>query len=242
MENSHPAIITPELFEQVQEEMARRKELGRRYRTGSVFSCRVVCGDCGEFYGPKVWNSTDKYRRTIWQCNAKFKGEHRCATPHLTEEAIKEKFILAYNRLLPNRAQLIEDCAIMRDSLFDCSEIDSEINAVLQEADVVAELIRRCVDENSSIAQDQDVYTKRYNGLVQRYETAKEKLTELQKKRAARQKKAETITRFIDRLAEREEPLMTFTDGLWLDSIDLVTVRADGTLLFRFQDGTEILI
>ena len=235
VENSHPAIVTTELFEQVQEEMARRKALGRRYRTGSVFSCRVVCG-------PKVWNSTDKYRRTIWQCNAKFKGEHRCATPHLTEMAIKEKFILAYNRLLPNRAQLIEDCAIMRDSLFDCAEIDSEIGAVLQEADVVAELIRRCVDENSSIAQDQEAYTKRYNGLVQRYETIKEKLTERQKKRTARQKKAEAINRFMDRLAERDEPLTTFTDGLWLDSIDLVTVHADGMLTFRFQGGTEILI
>ncbi len=242
VENSHPAIITPELFEQVQEEMARRKALGRRYRTGSVFSCRVVCGDCGEFYGPKVWNSTDKYRRTIWQCNAKFKGEHRCATPHLTEDTIREKFITAYNRLIPDRARLIEDCAIMRDSLFDCSEIDREINAVLQEADVVAELIRRCVDENSSIAQDQDVYTKRYNGLVQRYETAKEKLTELQKKRAVRQKKAEAITRFMERLAEREEPLMTFTDGLWLDSIDLVAVREDGSLTFRFQDGNEVTV
>ena len=147
-----------------------------------------------------------------------------------------------YNRLLPNRAQLIEDCGIMRDALCDCSELDAETETVLQEADVVAELIRRCVDENSSVAQDQEAYTKRYNGLVQRYETIKEKLTELQKKRTARQKKAEAINRFMDRLAERDEPLTTFTDGLWLDSIDLVTVHADGMLTFRFQGGTEILI
>lgn len=240
--NSHPAIVTPELFEQVQEEMERRKALGRRYRSGSIFSCRIICADCGEFFGPKVWNSTSKYRRTIWQCNAKFKGEHRCTTPHLTEEAIKEKFIEAYNRLIPDRQRLIEDCRVMRDALFDCSGIDAEIDAALQEAEVVSELIRRCVDENSSIAQDQEVYSKRYDGLAKRYEAVKDKLTELQKKRTSREKKAEAINRFMQRLAERDEALTTFTDGLWLDSIDQVTVHPDGTLAFRFQDGSEVTV
>ena len=42
--------------------------------------------------------------------------------------------------------------------------------------------------------------------------------------------------------AERDEALTTFTDGLWLDSIDQVTVHPDGTLTFRFQDGTALLI
>ena len=242
VENSHPAIITAELFEQVQEEMDRRKKLGRRYRTGSLFSCRLVCADCGEFFGPKVWNSTDKYRRTVWQCNAKFKGEHKCTTPHLTEDAIKEKFILAYNQLLPDRERLIEDCGIMRDALFDCSEIDAAMETVLQETEVVAELIRRTVDENGSIAQDQAAYCKRYDGLVQRYEDTKNKLADLQKKRTARQKKAEALTRFMTQVSERNEPLTAFTDGLWLDAIDQVTVQPDGVLLFRFQGGREVTV
>ena len=32
VENSHEAIVSPELFDQVQEEMERRRILGRRYR------------------------------------------------------------------------------------------------------------------------------------------------------------------------------------------------------------------
>ncbi len=69
-----------------------------------------------------------------------------------------------------------------------------------------------------------------------------EKLAALRKKRADRLKKAEAITRFMQRLSERDEPLTVFTDGLWLDSIDLVTVRPDGTLTFRFRDGNEITV
>ena len=33
-----------------------------------------------------------KYRRVIWQCNAKFKDKKHCSTPHLTEDEIKTAF------------------------------------------------------------------------------------------------------------------------------------------------------
>ena len=238
--HSHPAIVTPEYFDQVQDELARRKKLGRSFRSGSIFSCRLVCGDCGEFFGPKVWNSTDKYRRTIWQCNAKFKGEHRCTTPHLTEDTIKQKFIQAFNQLLPDREQLIADCRVMQDALCDCTEVDTAIEEAQQETEVLAEMVERVVNENSQIAQDQDDYNKRYTGLLQRYEAASEKLARLQRKRTERQKKAEAIGRFVKTLAERDDPLREFTAGLWIDSIDLVTVMSDGRLVFRFQDGNEV--
>ena len=97
VENSHEAIIDPLLFDRVQEEMARRKALGRSYSGKTIFSCRLICGDCGHYLGSKVWNSTNKYRRVIWQCNNKFKGECKCGTPHLTEDFIKAKFLEAYN-------------------------------------------------------------------------------------------------------------------------------------------------
>lgn len=89
---------------------------------------------------------------------------------------------------------------------------------------------------------DQEVYTKRYNSLMERYGEVKEKLIALQKKRTNRLKKAEAIGRFMQRLSEQDEPLTVFTDGLWLDSIDLVTVCSDGTLTFRFQDGNEVTV
>ena len=84
------------------------------------------------------------------------------------------------------------------------------------------------------------MYNKRYEGLRRRYETASVKLAVLQEKRSERQKKADAIGRFIKRLSEWDEPLREFTEGLWIDSIDLVTVGVDGTLFFRFQDGISV--
>lgn len=128
VENSHEAIIDPLLFDRVQEEMARRKALGRSYSGKTIFSCRLICGECGHYLGSKVWNSTNKYRRVIWQCNNKFKGECKCGTPHLTEEFIKAKFLEAYNQLLPDRERLIEDCRVIQAELTDCTDIDREMH------------------------------------------------------------------------------------------------------------------
>ena len=93
VDQSHPAIIGPEEWQKVQNEMAVRKAKGKHHNSLSPFSAKIVCGDCGEFYGSKVWHSTDKYRRVSWQCNGKFKGEYRCGTPHLYEEGIKRLFL-----------------------------------------------------------------------------------------------------------------------------------------------------
>ncbi|MFR7894163.1 MAG: recombinase family protein [Dysosmobacter sp.] len=93
VENSHPAIIDPAEWKLAQRELERRKAIGRSYSGNSIFSSRLVCGDCGGYFGSKVWHSTDKYRRTIWRCNSKFTGEEKCQTPHLTEEEIKARFL-----------------------------------------------------------------------------------------------------------------------------------------------------
>lgn len=242
VENSHEAIIDPLLFDRVQEEIARRKALGRSYSGKSIFSSRLICGDCGHYLGSKVWNSTNKYRRVIWQCNNKFKGECKCDTPHLTEETIKAKFLEAYGQLLPDRERLIEDCRLMQTELTDCSDIDREKKDLMQELEIVMELIQRCVDENSRVAQDQEEYLARYNGLVARYEKAQARIKELEKERSERMAKADAIGGFMFRLQELDQPLEHFDERLWLEVIDHVTVHRDGELTFRFQNGTEIQV
>ncbi len=80
VENSHPAIVEPVVFDEVQSELERRKKVGYSSK-GGCFSSGIVCGECGAFYGPKVWHSTGKYRRTIWRCNHKYDTGVSCSTP-----------------------------------------------------------------------------------------------------------------------------------------------------------------
>lgn len=241
VENSHEAIIPPDEWERVQKELIRRKSFGRKYSGNSIFSTRIVCGDCGAFFGSKVWNSTDaKYRRTIWQCNDKFKGEARCTTPHLSEEKIKEAFVKAFNILFDNREEIINNCTTIVDMLTDCTEIESKIETLQQELDVIAGMVQKCVDENASTVQNQDEYLQRYNGLVTRYEEGLEKLQKYENEKVLRKARRESFNDFMNAFDKVKSTIIEFDDDLWVSTIEKVKVMHDGKLIFVFQNGAEI--
>ena len=240
IEKSHQPIIQPHEFDVVQAEFARRKGMGLHYSGGGVFSSRLVCGDCGGYYGPKVWHSNSKYRRVVWQCNGKFSNKEKCRTPHLMEEDIKARFLAAFNKLLNGRNTLLEDCRIMQNHLTNCSAIDAELDELLREIAVVTELTQRCIQENAQSAQSQEEYAERYNGYVARYDAAKAKLDALQKEKAQRLAKADAIGGFMFELSEYTEAITEFNEGLWLAVVEKATAYHDGRLVFTFQNGTEI--
>ena len=240
VENSHPAIIQPEEFELVQAEIARRKRLGKQYSGHSILSARLVCADCGAFFGPKVWHSNSKYRTTIWRCNAKFNGGEKCNTPHLVEADVKQRFLAMFNGLVENKDALLEDCRIIQEKLTDCTEIDMQIETLLQEIEVISELTRRCVDENARCTQNQDEYLARYNSYVERYEKARTKLLALQEIKQQREQKADEIGGFMFALHENEQQLTEFDDYLWAATVDTVTVHSDGKLVFNLKNDVSI--
>ena len=157
----------------------------------------------------------------------------------MDEEEIKARFVTAYNMLTADKTQLLDDCRIMQTILSDCSALDAEIPAVQEELDVVAELIRKCVEENSHDAQNQSEYGTRYNGYVERYEAAQRKLVGLQREHMLRQAKADAIGAFMFAISE-QDVLTGFDARLWTAIICSVTVHSDGRMLFHFLTGAEI--
>ena len=240
VEHSHEAIISPVEWDMVQAEIARRKSLGRAYSGNSVFSSKLVCGDCGGFFGQKVWHSTDTYRKVIWRCNSKFKGEKKCATPHLDTDTIQQKFLIAYNRLMESRDSVVSDCELMRTAISDCTALDTEIDRLTEEITVVAELVKACVKENAASAQSQADYTKKYNALVKRYETANKRVDELSAERMRKQDRDRELRLFIQSIKEQPLVLEEWNERLWVGLLEKATVFHDGRMVFEFKNGTEI--
>ncbi len=242
VEHSHPAIIDPEEWEKVQLELARRKSSGKNTYCNSPFSAKLVCGDCGAYFGSKVWHSNSKYRRTIWQCNAKFKGDEKCHTPHLYEDDIKNYFVFALSQLLADRDRLIEDGRLIRQELLDFTSMDAECKKLTEEMDVVSGLVRKCVDENAAQAADQVDYISRYNSLVERYEKLQARYDTLQKKRQEQTLAADEIAGCLFALGELDILEIRFRDDLWNTTIDHVTVHTDERMVFHFKTGHEITV
>lgn len=240
VENSHPAIIIPEEWELVQTEMQRRKARGKHHNSLSPFSAKIICGNCGKYYGSKVWHSNSKYKRTIWQCNNKFKGKEKCRTPHLYEEDIKALFIRAFSKLMSDRTALIEDCRLLYDYFLDFTSIETKCKELLEEMEIVSELAKKLVNENASTVMNQKEYIEKYDGYTNRFNKAKVEYKKLQKSMEQRKIKAEAISGFMFEISELDELPIEFDEKLWNWVIDTVTVHEDERLVFKFKNGTEI--
>ena len=205
----------------------------------SVLASRIVCGDCGSFYGSKVWNSNSQYRRVIWQCNSKFKGE-KCTTPHLEEQDIYQRFLTAYNALLGDKDALCEDCRIMQAMLSDTSAIDADLESLRSELEIVVGLTRKCISENTVAAQDQAEYEAKYNALATRYNDIIAQIQATEQRRDERLNKAKRIETYMEQIKSQSGELTVFDPRLWLEVVDIATVYHDGSIIFRFLDGREI--
>ena len=238
IEESHPAIISPEEFELVQAEMAKRKQLGRKFSGNDIFSAKIICGDCGGFFGAKVWHSNSKYRRVIWQCNQKF--SQNCTTPHLYEDEIKMRFLTAFASFFQQRDLVLETCQMLIDDLSNTTLLDLRIEKASREMNAVAAVTKKHIAQNAETEQDQEEYDQKYHALVQQYEKLQQQFTKLQQERAARINRMDTLHHFLETISAVPQVLDSFDEELWRATIEKVTVFHDGKMIFQFLDGTEI--
>lgn len=159
IKDSHPAIIDPETFDLVQEEIELRRPNRHKLHRSSPFTAKIICGDCSSYYGRKVWHSNCKHRKYIWRCNDKYETETACSTPNLEEQLAETQN--EHARLMDNLRRYMEENTRQiqnqeeynrRFSELDaeCKEAEQQIAAIQKELLAQSgrkEQIRRCLDE-----------------------------------------------------------------------------------------------
>jgi len=239
VENSHPAIVSPEVYDMVQYEFQKRKS-AKGYMTGhSPFSGKIVCGQCGGFFGSKVWHSNSKYRKVIWQCNHKFTNQEKCRTPHLYEEDIKKAFVKAFNRIIENNNEILQEYEEIMDRLTDTSILDGEDDKLQEELELVTALLRSCVDENARSALNQAEYTQKYSELKERYDGIQTAIAAVSNKRMEYVAKSKSIMDFIQIMQKQDGLLTGFDEELWNRTVEEMIVYANQEIKLVFRGEVE---
>ncbi len=226
VKNHHPAIISEEVFEQAQlrlNEMHDKRNKGVR-----EFSSIVVCGDCGETYGSKVWHSNDKYRKVVYRCNAKYK-DRKCTTPAIDETRLEEIFVEAINQLLVDKDEILESL--------------QELIAIKNESLKSPEQIRQA-------AVDLDAAEKAYRELIERQKVTPVAIQEFdQMSKAASERFDEAAREYNEILAANDKnkaaiyDLQTFANHLQsvpgvIEKFDYDLMRQTVKQIKVFQDRT----
>lgn len=238
--NSHPAIIPPETFDLVQSEVKRRKPLRRQLNSNNPFAAKVICGECGGFYGSKVWHSTGKYRNQIWRCNRKYKNDKSCATPHIREDELKSAFVRAFSQVLGDRERYVAQFEELLPMLADTSALEGKLAEAEAACDAAVGHMRRYVEENTRQVQDQGEYESRFQEMGNECKAAEKQVEHIKDEILERTVRKEKICRYLDELRRAGEIVTEFDEDLWQAAVESVTVQPDKSLTFRFRDGTEI--
>ena len=242
VEGNHEAIIPPEQFDLVQSEFRRRNGNKERYCCVSIFSSKIRCGDCGAYYGSKVWHSTDKYKKVVWRCNRKYKNDAKCTTPHLEESAIKEMYMRALQILGDEREEIAATFREIKGKMYDTSRLEKERTSLQKKLIAITEKVESCIRENAHVAQSQTDYQENYETLSANYDSIKKRLEEVSEKIRERREKREWIEAFLREIETMTPGVTEFTDDLWLNLLDHMTVYSEDDIRFTFKDGTEIKV
>ncbi|GHV00056.1 hypothetical protein FACS1894211_06590 [Clostridia bacterium] len=107
VENSHPAIISAEIFEKAKAMIAEKINPNAKYPSeypDYAFRSKIFCGKCNAPFGHRINSPNTKYAKPIWRCNtAHSRGKKGCDNKNIFNEAIEPLFVTAYNEFVNNK-------------------------------------------------------------------------------------------------------------------------------------------
>lgn len=243
--HSHPAIISKEVFETVQEEIEHRKSLNRHVVYVNYLSGKLVCGVCDALFGAKVWNSTNEHSRIIWSCNKKYvtrTGGPRgaqCSSPHVTEKQVQQAFLKAINKFLIGKAEIIENCKATLAQLSDVSKLEADFKSIAEEMEMLELRAKKITAEYAAAGINSEKYTETYNELLSRHEAVKLEQAAITKEKQNKQLRRIKLTEFMSDI-DAAHILTEFDEKVWTSLVDKAQVQEDGSITFVLKDGNEI--
>lgn len=101
IQNSHPGIIAPEVFEAVQKLLRKRNQIHAPKSLQQQFplSRMIKCGLCGSSF----YRRTNTQSSVKWVCCEHLKEKERCSVKAVSEDEIYQAFLTIYNKLLMNK-------------------------------------------------------------------------------------------------------------------------------------------
>ena len=219
VENSHPAIVSPALFDAAQEEFKRRASLGFNPTNTHCFSGKLFCSRCGGLYGSKKYMG-----RRGWRCNNQHSVKTNCKMPTLRDEDIEAAFVEAFNRAIDHKDEIMDTCLEVMAQRCDTSVIEAEIAAVQSELAYVTGLVEQYTPTGSEVYMD----------YLTRRDCLQDRLANLQSRQEFLKDKFDTICIHLDSLVV-EDRITGFHSILWQTTVKNADVSPSGNIRIHFK-------
>lgn len=246
----HPAIIDRDMFNLVQQELARRNSKRKvsskttteqgKYSSKYALTELLICGECGTPFRRCTWNVHGK-KRIVWRCISRLDhGSRYCHnSPTIHEEPLHRAIVKAINDFYnchEDIAKLLKESAVSVLS----GLADNEIQSIKKRLKEIDKARNDFVDLIATGACGADSLDNEFAQLFAEEERLSEKLLAL---KSQNQASAETKGRLENELREIENTrfeLDRFNDVIIRKVVECIKVLSKTEILVIFKGGFEV--
>ena len=236
-EDHHEAIISKDIFDQVQLMLQKHgEEHGivrdiEKYHNKYAFSSKIICGECGNRFKRQTQSSG-----IAWACTTHLYHKEACSMMFIKDEAIKAAFVTMMNKLIFGYRQVLKP---YYDTLC-LADTDENLQAILA--------LKNQLQRNSERKNDlRKLRVKKfldavmYNQELQRIEQENE---EIRSKLKCLDRTAENSdikeTKKLLHFTETAEMLTGFSDDLFTEFVNRIYVYTRTCIGFQLKCGLTL--
>ncbi len=248
---NHEGIVSRELYNRVQEEIARRANKRavaqrstktERGKFSSKYSLtdRLICGECGTPYRRCTW-VRNGVKRIVWRCISRLEfGTKYCKeSPTIDEFKLHAAILRAVNKLAENKEDIAKTlrqgiraafCGKAADAT-DAVSIQRRLSALQSEVDKLMEL---------AMTDGMETYGKRFKEVADEQAALKAKLEELELQQTTMENADSRLREVIGIIQNMPMQMNEYDDTLTAMIIKRVRVQGAGGIKVYFDCGIEL--
>ena len=252
IQNNHEAIISHEIFDAVQLELARRRAQDGRSRKSAptgrgkfsgkyALSGLLFCAECGTAYRSVVWTQHGE-KRAVWRCTSRLDyGRKYCLnSPTLDEEPLQQAILNAINSVMSDHSALAEQ---LRDTMEqELAPIPGESMSLGDIDRAIADLGRQftALLSEAAVADNADGYTARFQSISTAMAEFKRRKAIIQQLRQEQDQANHRMQMVTMALKSTSNKLTDWDDGTIYQLLEKVTVLSRERIRVTLRDGLEI--
>ena len=252
VENNHPAIISREVFNRVQEELIRRQALRAKSDKTSITATGkyskyaltevLQCAECGSRYRRVTWTAHGR-KKIVWRCISRLDyGTKHCKDSITVEEvALHGAIVRALRRFHAEDESTY--LTLMKATIGEAIGINGgseEIDLLTRRIDTLNKRMLDLVNETVAAGKDVESSEDEFKGISDQIEQLNRRIAAIQEsihKDGSRQARLEEIQSIITKRNANETQ---YDDSIVRQMIECIKVHRDGRLTIIFGGGYEI--
>ena len=252
VENSHPAIISREIFNRAQEELSKRKARSPQSQKTAITASGkyskyaltdvLICAECGSRYKRVTWTSLGQ-KRIVWRCvNRLDNGKKYCQhSPTLSESALQEAIVRALNKF--NDEDTSTYLTLMKATIGEAigaNGSSDEIDLLERRIDALNSRMLKMVNDSVEKGADMEENEDVFKAISEQIAQLNCRIEAIRKNEGSDEERQERLRLIQDTIDQREAHRDTYNDAIVRQMIECVKVHEGGKLTVIFGGAHEI--